>query len=644
MKTTNSNAIVWTVIGICVALAGYQPVARGDWSWADVTVDPEMAVTDSEYCYWTPGAGFVMEYPGEGITIRNAAWKLAGEYQPEDEYVVAVEFTLVSEGYDLAFYLTEGTFDYQNPMSTDADWMRVAFHNGWDDIVSVESRRSTDRVIHELLLNQGQPHADGTYRAEFGKSGNQLFAEVYEAVGETWQLIAQHTWSETMPDSSLTHLYIRAHGDHLWGAGEAIITKLAVRGAGCPEEIGPWYLTDHTMPAPKTLDYAQGQEKVWLQYYGDGPGTKVMWSYDPMSGFTALPEQLHGHGEPAIAVLEGKVCVVGGYTDFAEYYEPGVGWTQAPSLYTYGASAEALDGRVYVFGGYGSNATYSWAPGETDWTQEEDIPHGKGSMASTVVDGKIYVMGGLLSDSSDVGGVNYFRSYEVGVGWSELPPLPVPRGTAAAATIGSRIYLVGGRSGDSDTTDSRVFSYDTATGGPWVELAPGMLVAREMHALAAFDCSLYAIGGRDPGGSFDSVERTVLPEADCNENGVPDDVDIAEGYSLDCNGNGTPDECEPDTDGDGVIDECDNCPDNANADQMNFDGDDWGDACDGDIDNDGITNEEDACDFTPSGAAIVTDPGDPRYGTLPFGDLDGDCDCDLEDFSLMNHVFTGPGR
>ncbi len=46
---------------------------------------------------------------------------------------------------------------------------------------------------------------------------------------------------------------------------------------------------------------------------------------------------------------------------------------------------------------------------------------------------------------------------------------------------------------------------------------------------------------------------------DCNENGVDDATDIAEGRSLDCNGNGVPDECEPgfvDCDGNGLDDAC----------------------------------------------------------------------------------------
>lgn len=80
---------------------------------------------------------------------------------------------------------------------------------------------------------------------------------------------------------------------------------------------------------------------------------------------------------------------------------------------------------------------------------------------------------------------------------------------------------------------------------------------------------------------------------DCDGNGVPDECQIDETSeapggpffcgamcSSDCNNNGIPDECESDRDSDGVIDDCDNCPDNPNPDQADADGDGIGDVCD----------------------------------------------------------------
>lgn len=54
-------------------------------------------------------------------------------------------------------------------------------------------------------------------------------------------------------------------------------------------------------------------------------------------------------------------------------------------------------------------------------------------------------------------------------------------------------------------------------------------------------------------------------------------------------------EGEGDTDGDGVNNVEDNCPDVQNEDQEDTDGDGIGDACDDDIDGDGVLNEEDNC-------------------------------------------------
>ena len=51
-------------------------------------------------------------------------------------------------------------------------------------------------------------------------------------------------------------------------------------------------------------------------------------------------------------------------------------------------------------------------------------------------------------------------------------------------------------------------------------------------------------------------------------------------WQIDCNGNGVPDEYDDDSDEDGTIDDCDNCPGDINADQLNSDEDDYGDVCD----------------------------------------------------------------
>jgi hypothetical protein len=69
---------------------------------------------------------------------------------------------------------------------------------------------------------------------------------------------------------------------------------------------------------------------------------------------------------------------------------------------------------------------------------------------------------------------------------------------------------------------------------------------------------------------------TEICITDCNDNGIQDSEDIANGSSDDCNQNDIPDECEPDGDGDGFIDDCDVFPNDPNE-WADSDGDGVGD-------------------------------------------------------------------
>lgn len=120
--------------------------------------------------------------------------------------------------------------------------------------------------------------------------------------------------------------------------------------------------------------------------------------------------------------------------------------------------------------------------------------------------------------------------------------------------------------------------------------------------------------------SLDCQEDAVPDECqlagnDCDANGVPDECDIASGLS-DCNTDGVPDGCQPDFDGDDVIDECDD-----------------------DIDDDGVPNGIDVCNYSPMDVE-VTPVGASR------GDVDGDCDVDIDDFFIFEICLSisGPGR
>ena len=62
------------------------------------------------------------------------------------------------------------------------------------------------------------------------------------------------------------------------------------------------------------------------------------------------------------------------------------------------------------------------------------------------------------------------------------------------------------------------------------------------------------------------------------------------------------DALDPDKDNDNIVDNLDNCPIIANANQADYNADGLGDACDGDDDADAVIDGRDLCAATPLGA------------------------------------------
>ncbi len=148
-----------------------------------------------------------------------------------------------------------------------------------------------------------------------------------------------------------------------------------------------------------------------------------------------------------------------------------------------------------------------------------------------------------------------------------------------AGGIGMDFDILVARSTDNGATWTDPAPLNTnAEGDPGHDFSPQVATDGQGNWVAVWESFESSIGGGiGPDGDI-LVARFALP--DCNNNGIGDGQDIADGTSEDCNANGVPDECEADTDGDGVIDDCDNCASVANADQADADADGIGDVCD----------------------------------------------------------------
>ena len=159
---------------------------------------------------------------------------------------------------------------------------------------------------------------------------------------------------------------------------------------------------------------------------------------------------------------------------------------------------------------------------------------------------------------------------------------------------------------------------------------------------------------------------------DVDDDGVLNEDDncpnVANLDQADLDGDGQGDACDDDLDGDGWANDIDNCPTVANADQADLEGDGIGDSCDSDIDGDNVPNDVDNCpldqnpgqddtDFDSIGDAC--DDDDDGDGVLDTSDncalvansdqtdSDGDgqgdaCDGDLDGDGWANDIDNCP--
>ena len=182
---------------------------------------------------------------------------------------------------------------------------------------------------------------------------------------------------------------------------------------------------------------------------------------------------LEPNSEFAVAELDGKIYVIGGYpssrvtVSTMQVYDSATdSWALAPNLpvpvnHTMAASA---NGRVYVIGGQSTatgsgpflDTVFEFDPATETWTSRAPMPTARGGGAAAVMDGKIYVVGGRPPAGSD------FAVYDPLLDvWTTLPDLPTQRNHLAACGPPSRRG-----SSRARTSDTRSSSRPPATPTP----------------------------------------------------------------------------------------------------------------------------------------------------------------------------------
>jgi N-acetylneuraminic acid mutarotase len=159
----------------------------------------------------------------------------------------------------------------------------------------------------------------------------------------------------------------------------------------------------------------------------------------------------------------------------------------------------SLAGRNYLIGGSeaGTNVVEVYDPVTNTWTTAPSLPQALHHVQPVVVQGKIYVIGGLVTwPGPSVATVRAFDPANVGLGWQTRAAMPTARGAAGCAADGIKIYCAGGLSTtDNNTAIAAMEVYNTVT-NQWQALAPMPRERDHFHA-AIVNGKFYAIAGRN---------------------------------------------------------------------------------------------------------------------------------------------------
>ncbi|GLE52716.1 serine/threonine-protein kinase [Mycobacterium montefiorense] len=235
-------------------------------------------------------------------------------------------------------------------------------------------------------------------------------------------------------------------------------------------------------------------------------------AYDPAAkSWTTLPALPQARSDLGVAITDGRLVAVGGVSGGQVLKSVSVfdlmskTWSGLPDMATarHGMAVAAVEKSVYAIGGSGaigdsqamSTAEVLKLPARkiqpaAQWRSLPDAPTARLMMAWAVLNGKIWIMGGLQNGVA----LQTVESYDPKTGaWETGPPLPIPLHHAAAATYRGEVVVLGGATENIAEGSNKVFAL---RGGNWVEL-PSLTHPRAAPAAAVVGDKLVAVGGQN---------------------------------------------------------------------------------------------------------------------------------------------------
>ena len=306
----------------------------------------------------------------------------------------------------------------------------------------------------------------------------------------------------------------------------AVVVAFVLLAAGriCFARDGLWTMRADmpvlTVPAVAAVD-----GKIYViggtRHTGDGPLLSTLYEYGPGHDiWLSKPDMPTARYDHAAVVVDGRVYVTGGSATVGhstkaiavvEVYDPATQtWTRAADMPEPrgGHCASVVDGRIYVLGGYrpgdwsATNTVQEYDPLTDTWRQKADMPRRRHFFAAATVDGILYAIGGIS-------GVD---AYDPGTdAWTSRAPLLHRNYSMAAGVIDGKILVVGGAGGGFGDADpqSRVEVYDPLT-DTWEARAPMPMNIAMSANTAVVDGMLFVMGGAVAGAGVGAGGRSTL--------------------------------------------------------------------------------------------------------------------------------------
>ena len=192
-----------------------------------------------------------------------------------------------------------------------------------------------------------------------------------------------------------------------------------------------------------------------------------------------------------------------------EMYDPVADtWTQKTDMPTpRSTSTCVMDGKIYAIGGllrveklHRLKTVEVYDPATDSWRKLQDLIHVRDGLTTAVVDGNIYAMGGTGWPQIPAHPGPFLASVEVfdpkTHRWREKAEMLTPKSGHTASVINGKIYVIGGgfRGNGPFMYLSTIEIYDPQT-DEWAQ-APEMPTGKFGHAAAVVNGKIYIFGGR----------------------------------------------------------------------------------------------------------------------------------------------------